>query len=95
MSLDLPKSEAGKKNEKGVPLIINVARDGTLTVDGRPVTTEALKQKLVAAAARSKETEVLIRGDTRVQFGSVAQAFDACLAASLKRVSIAAEPAFK
>ena len=63
-----------------------------MSVDGRPVTIEALRQKLRAAATSDRGQEVLIRGDTRVQFGVVAQAFDACLAASLHRVSIAAQP---
>lgn len=92
MSLELPKSEAGKKAEPGRPLVIDVARDGVLRVDGRTVTVEALRQRLTAAAARSKDQEVVIRGDSQVHFGLVAQAFDACLQASLKKVSIAANP---
>ena len=93
MSLELPKSEAGKKADPGRPLVIDVARDGLLRVDGRVVTTEALKQRLAAAASRSKDQEVVIRGDAQAHFGVVAQAFDACLQASLKKVSIAANPA--
>ena len=54
---------------------------------------EALRQKLRAAASRNREQKVLIRGDTRVQFGLVAQALDACLEASLKSVAIRARPA--
>ncbi len=93
MRLDLPKSVAGKPAERQPPLVISVARDGTLVIEGRPVTADGLKQKLLAAAQRSKDQEILIRGDTQCQFGLVAQAFDACLAAELKRVSIAARPA--
>lgn len=92
MSLELPKSEAGKKPDPGRPLVIDVARDGVLRVDGRSVSVDALKQKLSSAAARSKDQEVVIRGDAQVNFGLVAQAFDACLQASLKKVSIAANP---
>jgi biopolymer transport protein ExbD len=93
MDLELPESSSGEASERPHPIVIQVLSDGALTVDGRVVTIEALHQKLRAAAVRDKDQEVLIRGDTRVRFGAVAQAFDACLAASLKRVSIAAQPA--
>lgn len=91
LDLELPQASHGKPAEPVEPLVIAVGKDGELFVDGRAVTMEALKQKLAAAARRNKDQEVLIRGDTRVQFGLVAQAFDACLGAALRRVSIAAE----
>ena len=74
-------------------MVINVARDGRVLVDGREVTVEALRQKLKAAAARDKDQEVLIRGDRKSQFGVVAQVFDACLLAKLHSISIVARPA--
>ncbi len=92
MDLELPEATSGKPASANHLLVINVGQDGTMSVDGRKVTKEALKQKLRAAAERDKTQEVLIRGDTRVHFGRVAMAFDACLAASLKRISIAAQP---
>jgi biopolymer transport protein ExbD len=93
MDLNLPHATAGKKPRDEHLLVINVARDGAIRLDGKAVTFEALKQKLHAAAARKKEQAVLIRGDTDSRFGTVAQVFDACLAASLKFVSIGALPA--
>ena len=92
MDLTLPEATSGEPGEDGHLLVINVKRDGTLTIDGRAVTAEGLRQRLRAAAARDRDQEVLIRGDTLVHFGVVAQAFDACLAASLRKVSIAAKP---
>ncbi len=94
MNLVLPEARSGAPAESGNLLVINVAQDGAITVDGRQVATmEALRQKLRAAASRNRDQQVLIRGDTRVQFGLVAQALDACLGASLKRVAIRARPA--
>jgi biopolymer transport protein ExbD len=95
MDLDLPEATSGVAQADDHLLIVNVLRDGTLRVDGRPVGLEGLRQRLLAAAARNKDQAVLIRGDTMVQFGVVAQAFDACLAAKLRRVSVAAEPEAK
>lgn len=92
MGLTLPEARNGKAGKDAHLLVINVTRDGALHVDGRVVTLEALHQKLKSAAQRNKDQEVLIRGDTSAQFGVVAKAFDACLGASLRKVSIAAQP---
>jgi biopolymer transport protein ExbD len=92
MQLDLPKSAAGKEGAPGHPLVIDVAKEGQIRVDGRVVTIEGLQQKLLSAAGRSKEQEILIRGDTQAYFGVVAQVFDACLLAKLKHVAFAARP---
>ena len=92
LDLTLPEATSGEPGEEGHLLVINVRRDGTLKVNGRTMTVEGLRQRLVAAARRDREQEVRIRGDTQVHFGAVAQVFDACLAASLTHVSIAAKP---
>jgi biopolymer transport protein ExbD len=92
MDLNLPEAKTGEAAEQPKLLTINVGEDGTISVDGRTVTMEGLVQKLAAARARDQKQEVLIRGDTRVQLGIVVKAFDACRAASLRRVSIAAMP---
>ncbi len=93
LDLTLPEAQSGSPAEQGKILVINVTRDGRLLVAGRVVTAEGLKQKLIAAARRNKNQEVLIRGDTAAQFGVVARVFDACLSASLRSVSIGALPA--
>ncbi len=90
MDLNLPEARNASEGGSGHVLIINVAQDGTTTVDGRPVTPEALVQKLKAAAAAKKDQEVLIRGDARTAFGPVARALDACRGAALRNVAFAA-----
>lgn len=92
MDLRLPESQSGAAGEAAVRIVIHVTHDGRLLVDRREVTIAALRQKLLAAAERNRQQEVLIRGDARVQFGLVAQALDACLLAKLDRVSMAALP---
>ena len=92
MDLTLPESNTGVADEDGHLLVINVQRDGTLTVDGRAVTMEGLRQRLRAAARRDREQQVLIRGDTEVAYGLVHQAVDACKEASLTRLAFASKP---
>ena len=94
MDLELPESTSGAAPESAAKLlVISIGSAGTLHVDGRPVTLDGLRQRLGAEARRDRDREVLIRGDTRVHFGSVAQALDACQAVKLRRISIAALPA--
>ena len=92
MDLELPQAASGEPSDETEVIVINVASNGKLIVDGREVTVEALKQKLKAAATRNKDQEVLIRGDRKTQFGVVAQVFDACLLAKLHSISIGADP---
>ena len=93
MDLLLPEATTGEEGEEGHLIVINIKRSGELFVDGRRVTLEALRQKLAAAARRRREQEVLIRGDTKAQFGIVAKVFDVCRAAPLTQIAIAAQPA--
>jgi biopolymer transport protein ExbD len=92
MSLDLPDAASGKPGEEKKVIVINIAADGRVIVDGREVSVMALRQKLKAAASRDKDQEVLIRGDEKTNFGLVAQVFDACLLAKLHSISIGADP---
>jgi len=92
LNLDLPQASNGVEAGEVRVITINIAKEGRMTVDGREVTIAALKQKLDAAAARDKDQEVRIRGDTRAQFGLVANVLDACLSAELHSISIGATP---
>lgn len=92
MALDLPKAASGARAERPRPIVVNIGRDGALTVDGRRVELESLRERLEAAAQGGREQEVVIRGDTQVHFGVVAKALDACRLARLNKVAIAARP---
>ena len=90
LDLRLPEAKSGEAGKSDQQLIINVSVDGTLTMSGRPVTMEALRQKLVAAVARNKEQAVLVRGDKAAQFGVGLQVLDTCRLAKIKKVDFAA-----
>src|SRR5690606_5354706 len=62
LDLRLPEAKSGESGKADQQLIINVSQDGTLTMSGREVTMEALRQKLQAAVARNQDQAVLVRG---------------------------------
>ena len=74
-------------------LTVNVMADGRISVEGRVVTIEALRQKLDAARQRNRDQDVLIRGDRVAQFGIGLQVLDCCRLARIKKVDFAALPA--
>ncbi len=92
MDLDLPEAASGEAGGGEQTIVINIDRDGRLVMNGRGVTEAALHQKLRAAAARNRDRQVLIRGDTEARYGIVAKVFDACLLAKLRSISIGAIP---
>ncbi|MHC4812147.1 MAG: ExbD/TolR family protein [Planctomycetota bacterium] len=92
MDLELPEAASGEPAAGDQTIVINIGRDGRLVMNGRGVTEEALHQKLRAAAARDKDRQVLIRGDTEARYGLVAKVLDACLVAKLHSISIGAIP---
>jgi biopolymer transport protein ExbD len=93
MDLKLPEAQSGVEGKNAHPLIVQVFADGRMTLDGREVTLEALRQKLLAAAARNQQQSVLVRGDKQAQFGLGLQVLDACRLARLAKVDFAALPA--
>lgn len=93
MDLRLPEAQSGVEGKNAHPLIVQVLADGRLVFDGREVTMEALRQKLLSAAARDRQQAVLVRGDKQAQFGLGLQVLDACRLAKLGKVDFAALPA--
>ena len=92
LDLTLPEARSGSDANDGHLMVINVGRDGGITVNGRELTMEGLRQRLASTARRNKEQEILIRGDTDVAYGVVQNVFDACRSAALTRVSLGAKP---
>lgn len=93
LDLRLPEAKSGLQGAERRALIVNVMADGRISVDGREVTLEALRQKLEAAWQRNRDQDVLIRGDRAAQFGIGLQVLDSCRLAKIKKVDFAALPA--
>ncbi len=95
LDLRLPEAKSGQPGSPSRQIVVNVFADGRLSVEGREVTFEALRQKLTAAAQRDKQQPVLVRGDQQAQFGVGLQVLDVCRLAKITKVDFAALPAGK
>ena len=70
------------------PKIVNVHRDGKISLGARSVTLAELKQQLAAARAQYKRLNVLIRGDNLATHGQMTSVYDACKQAGIAELAI-------
>ena len=73
--------------------IVNVYRDGQITLNGKIVTLSELIDKLAAARAQYKALGVVVRGDGAAPFQPIADVLGACKQAGIAELAIAVEVA--
>ena len=68
--------------------MINVSRDGQLTLGGRSLDRAGLDAELLRVARRDPETPVTIRGDRLVHHEDIVGVMDACGSAGLSNLAV-------
>ncbi len=68
--------------------VVNVYRDGTITLDRVPVTLDELTDRLAAARTQYSDLGVLVRGDAKGEFQRVASVLNACKQAGIQNLGI-------
>ena len=72
--VELPESRANPLDQKVEPLDISIDKEGQIFVDGDPVTLAALSARLEDVAASqdpANPRQILLRGDTEIEYGTV------------------------
>jgi biopolymer transport protein ExbD len=75
------------------PRVVNVYRDGCVTLDRTPVTLQQLTRTLAAATSQYSDLGVLVRGDADGIFQRVAEVLNACKQADVRQLGISVRPA--
>jgi biopolymer transport protein ExbD len=89
LDIQLPFANAANANAaKPQELVINVLRDGSVSIDGRAVQGEQLTRVLSDAARRGPGTLVTVRGDRHGYYNEVVHVLDECRRAGLDNVSL-------
>jgi biopolymer transport protein ExbD len=89
LGIELPNAPSAQSPEaKPDEIVINVFRDGRVSVFGRDVTREALVGALVDAAHAQNDVPVTIRGDRLVHHEDVVAVMDACGSAGLTNLTV-------
>jgi biopolymer transport protein ExbD len=72
--------------------VVNVYRDGAITLDKQPVTIAELQSQLAAARSQYSDLGVLVRGDAEGNFQRVAEVLNACKQAGIQELGISVLP---
>lgn len=73
--------------------VINIYRDGQITLDRRTVSLAELSERLTAARSQYRALGVMVRGDAAASFQSVADVLAACKQSGIADLSISVEVA--
>jgi biopolymer transport protein ExbD len=68
--------------------VINVYRDGSVTLDRKNVSLEELAAQLAAARSQYEDLGVLVRGDAAGPYQHVAEVLNACRQAGIRELGI-------
>jgi biopolymer transport protein ExbD/biopolymer transport protein TolR len=96
LKLDLPKTEGARPSDAPQFIAVAINQQGQLFLGDEAVSAEALLQRAREAARRDPLTEVLLRADSRVPYGRVAELIGLVQDAGLSRIGFVTEaPAAK
>lgn len=92
VKVDLPKAAASPSQRQAVTIDLTVDAQGQYHWNREPVSDEALRERLTAAALRQPQPELHIRGDKAVPYERVAQLLAAAQRAGLPKLGFVTEP---
>jgi biopolymer transport protein ExbD/biopolymer transport protein TolR len=92
LKLELPKTDAAQPSDTPQFIAVALDRDGHYFFGDEAVDADAFAARVVAAAKRSKDTEVQLRADRAVPYGRVAELIGIVQKAGLSRIGFVAEP---
>jgi biopolymer transport protein ExbD len=88
MNLTLPKVETAGKSELKESLTISITKEGTVDVNGRSASMEALEKIVQEIGRLSKDVTVVIRSDENTPLRYVTQAMDTCRKQGLNKIRL-------
>ncbi len=91
LKLDLPKTESATPNSAPSFIALAIDADGKLFFGDELLASEALAQRVAAAAKANPQLEVQLRADQKVAYGSVAALIAMIQKAGLSRIGFVTE----
>ena len=78
LSISMPKPSNQPTTEKHELIIVQVAANGQLLLNGAALSLAEIERRLADAKARDPKTSVAIKGDATVAYEQVVQVIDLC-----------------
>ena len=92
VKIDLPHASSQKEETKPAQVTVNVEADGTVLWDDTPVSDDALRAKIAAAAQVTPQPELHLNADRKVAYEKVADVMSAAQAGGLTKIGFVTEP---
>jgi biopolymer transport protein TolR len=89
----LPQADAQLAPPPPAPLVVHIDKTGQVFVQDLPVDATQVRAALALAAMADPDTEIQLRADTAVPYGSVAEFMALAQAAGLGRIGFVTEAA--
>jgi len=93
LDVKVPSAANAKEQQAYVDqVVLNIRRDGTVTLNRKALTVDELKQKLSQLAQLYPNEAVILRADEQVPYRNVVDVLDVCRAANIWNVAFATTP---
>jgi len=89
--VDLPKTAAATINDQDEPLVISIDKDGKLYLQDTEIVLESLVLRLNAITNNKPDTRIYVRGDRKVDYGTVMKVMGRLSSAGFSRVALVTE----
>jgi biopolymer transport protein TolR len=89
--IDLPESQAKSMDQDKDPLMVSVNDKGQVFLQNTEITVEELVPKLKAIGKGGTDERIYVRGDRKVDYGTVMRVMGRLSAAGYRRVALVTE----
>lgn len=89
--IDLPQSQAKSLDQEREPLTLSVNDKGQVFLQNTEIKLEELVDKLKAVAKQGPEERIYVRGDKKVDYGTVMKVMGRLQAAGYRKVALVTE----
>jgi biopolymer transport protein TolR len=89
--IDLPQSQAKSLEQEREPLTLSVNDKGQVFLQSTEIKIEELVDKLKAVAKQGTEERIYVRGDKKVDYGTVMKVMGRLQAAGYRKVALVTE----
>ena len=90
--IDLPQSKAQAMPLQSKPITITVESAGALSIDGEPVTFDALVTTIAGLAGDGTDERLYVRGDTNTAYGTIMEVMGELAGAGYARIGLVTAP---
>jgi len=94
IEISVPAADEGivNNNREISEIVVNVKKDGTMTVEGQELKEDQLLSRLQTIAGVRKDQAVILRGDEKTEYENVMNVLNICQKAGIWNVSFATRP---